>query len=158
MSASEVARHDRRRRWTAQPAAVRNAGDACGAVHDTAEVIVVTTLDSPCVKAAAHFERNPGSRRRIGERLLQLQCRPQCIARVIKHGMRTVADHLDNDAAMRFHCCAHERVVPRECGRHPLGMLLPQLRAALDVGKKNDQRFVGVAHVEIGARSACGRR
>ncbi len=53
--------------------------------------------------------------------------------------MGAVADHLHHDAVMFGDGRANQRIVPGECATHPAGVLLPQPRAALDVGEKNGE-------------------
>jgi len=56
--------------------------------------------------------------------------------RLVERGIDAISGHLDDCSARRSDRSANERVVAGERGLHALGFLFPQLRAALDVGKK----------------------
>ena len=52
---------------------------------------------------------------------------------------------------MGLHRRAGDRVMPRQCRLHPLGFLLPQAGAALDVGEQNGRDRGWLVH----ARARC---
>ena len=115
--------------------AVRCALDAGGTVHGGAEHVAIAAFDHADVHAAAHAQREAVRRRGIGERRLHRHCGPQRVDGVRKDGVHSVADHLDDGAAIVLHGGPRDRVVNGERTRHRRPVLFPHPRAALDVGE-----------------------
>src|SRR5208282_1202732 len=86
--------------------------------------------------SAAHRERNAVGRFGIGERLLEGERGGDRIEWVPEGAMDAIAGRLHYHAAMRLHRRPSEMVVARQRPPHPLGLLLPQPAAALDVGEE----------------------
>ena len=119
--------------------AVRGAHDARRAVDGAAEVVVVAPLDLADVQPATDPQLQsvrPGS------------AMPRWIAtaavqrgdRLVERGVHAVAGHFHDRSAARCDRRSNERVVARERGLHALRLLLPELRAALDVGEEKGDR------------------
>ena len=126
--------------------AVRRTHDARGAVDRAPEEVAVAALDRTAVETAAHAQREAAVRRRLGERQLQFEDRRDRVERVVERGVHAVAQHLDDRAAMPLHGAADERVVARERRAHPLGLLLPEPAAALDVREQERDEAGGGGH------------
>ena len=125
---------------------MRRAHDARRAVDRAAEVVAVAPLDHPAVHAAAHAQREAAVGRRLGQRELQVDDRGDRVERIVEDGVDAVAQHLDDGAAVPLHRAAHERVVARERGPHPLGLLLPEPAAAFDVREQERDEAGRVLH------------
>ena len=117
-------------------AAVRRAHDPGRAVYGAAKVIAVAVLDDAAMESAAHAKRRAACHRRIMERSLQVQCGGERAPCVVEDGKETVAGHLDHCAAVRLDGVSRQRIVEGERLRHPRFILLPQCRAALDIGEE----------------------
>ena len=90
---------------------VRRAHDPRGAVDRNPEAVVVASLDRARVQPAAHPQRHAAGRRRVEERLLQLQRRRERILCGSEHRMHAVARHLDDGPAPGLDRAPGERVV-----------------------------------------------
>ena len=60
----------------------------------------------------------------------------QGIRRHAERHAKGIADRLENVAAPRLEGLAQQRIVQRQGGGHGVGIVLPQTRAALDVGEE----------------------
>jgi hypothetical protein len=100
------------------------------------------------VQPAAHAQRDAVSNFRIGDRALQLQRGDQRIECVRKDGIEPIAGHLHDDAVVVLNRRSRQRIMPGECRRHPLPVLLPQLRARIDVGEKDSRDRRRVVHAK----------
>ena len=116
--------------------AVRGGHDPRAAIHRASIEIVVAALDRARVNAAANVQRDPAGRVPIDERSLNRQRRDDRVERIVEPRMNAVAGRFHDNAAVALHRSFDDRVVSRECPAHLLGLLLPQARAALDVGEQ----------------------
>jgi hypothetical protein len=97
-------------------------------------VIAGAELGFTAVQAHPHLDCEPTDR--FFQAALRGEC---CIHRVdgfFESTVDTIACGLDNDSAIRFDRITQEGVVPRQRILHQFRVLLPELRAAFDIGKK----------------------
>ena len=112
------------------------AHHARGAIDGVAEVVVVATCVDPGVQSAAHAQGDAVGSRRVGERPLQLHGCAERVEWVGKDGQHAVAGRLDDAAAAVNDAPLRNRVMARQRILHALRRLLPQPRAAFDVGEQ----------------------
>ena len=93
-------------------------------------------LGLPGVQAATDSERDTGRQRRVGKRQLGRDDCGDTVDRIREHGHDAVAARLDHPPAILLDGTAQQRVMRGDGIRHALGLLLPLLGAALDVGKE----------------------
>ena len=132
---------------------MRGTHDARRAVDRRPEEVVLAALVDAGVQPAAHEERDIAGVARIGQRKLQLQYGVHRVEGIAEYGEHPVAGGLDHDATVRFDRLATERVVACQRGAHALGLLLPPLRAALDVGEQVGCNRGALLHAERPRRS-----
>ncbi len=117
-------------------AAMRGGHDARRAVDRGAVVVVVAPFRDARVQAAACAQRQAAHPLELGERALQLHRGADGIEWIAEGRVQPVARLLHDVPAVPFHRLARERVVARHRRAHPIGLLLPEAGAALDVGEK----------------------
>ena len=116
--------------------AVSSAHDACRAIDRAAiEVAVAPFVDSR-MQSAAQRQRQAVRCIRRRKLLLDLESGDQRIERAVKRGVHAVAGHLHDRSAVAFDRCFGDGIVTRHHRRHPLGLLLPEPGAALDIREK----------------------
>jgi len=125
---------------------MRDAHDTRRTVDCRAKEVVVAPLVDAEMNAATDMKGDSASRRGVAERLLQLECRGYRIERVIESGMEAVAGRLDDGSPMPLYGCSRNCIMPRKSSPHPFGLLLPQARAALDIGEKKGDDASGCLH------------
>jgi hypothetical protein len=125
---------------------MRGAHDACTAVDRCPVEIFVSTLDGTYMHAASHLERNATGRLRIAERPLQLERRIDRVERIVEGSMDAVSGRFYDKAAIPLNRRASDRIVACQRMPHPLGFLLPESGAALDVGKEKSAKRAGIGH------------
>ncbi len=126
-------------------AAVRGAHDSRGTIDRSAKEVVGAALVDAGVQAAARAKGNAFGGFEIGKRLLQLQRGANGVERIVERSMHPVADHLHDGAAIVLDGRPRDAIVVRQRRPHSLGIELPQVGAALEVGeeKRRDRgRFV----------------
>ena len=147
---TEVAQRARRRQCAADVidhrlgqqdlAAVGGTHDPRRTIDGAAEIVVVAPLDFAKMQPAAHAQRQSGRRLGIGEPALNGHGGVESKDGVVEGRVHPVAGHLHDGSVVGCDGAADDRVVVRQRGPHPLGLLLPELRAALDVGEKEGYR------------------
>src|SRR5437899_3294509 len=110
--------------------------DSRRAVDHAAEEIIVAAFANPYVDTATYRKRNAVTNFRVRQILLQLHRGTDGVARIFECGVDSVAGRLHDDASMFLHRCPANRVMTCQRRPHPLGLLLPQTGAALDVGEQ----------------------
>jgi hypothetical protein len=120
--------------------AVSGPHDPRRPVDGAAEVVVVAPLDFAEMQPAADAQRQSGRRLRIGEPALNGHGGVESGDRLVEGSVHSVAGHLDDRPAVGHDGRPHQRIVARQRGPHLLGLLLPEVRAAFDVGEKESYR------------------
>jgi hypothetical protein len=143
---AQIEQRDARRQTLAQQrryrfrqqylAAVGGSHYASRTIDRRTKVVVVAVLDDSPMQSTAHAERYTVGRGWILQRLLQLQCRADRVERIFESGVNAIAGHFYDDAAIVLHCATGDRVMARQRRPHPFGPLVPQPRAALDIGEQ----------------------
>ena len=117
-------------------AAVRSTHDARGTVDCAAEVVAVALFSDASVQAAPHLQRDTAVDADGAHPALQVDCGHHCAGGIVEHGVQPIANHLHQSAATTLDDRAAESVVARESLSHTHRLGLPELAAALDVGKE----------------------
>ena len=129
-------------------AAVPGRHDPGGAVHGGAEVVAAPLLGLPAVDAHPHPQR-AGLAPRLGDQAaLRGEARRRRVDRAGEDRHHPVAGRLDHRAAGSLDGVAQDRVVPAEGDLHAVRELLPQARAALQVGEQEGQGS-GRGHLHV---------
>ncbi|MDZ7653119.1 MAG: hypothetical protein U5L03_11480 [Burkholderiaceae bacterium] len=123
-------------------AAMGRAHHARGAIHGRAEVVAVTPLVHTQVQSAAQGQRQHAGRW-MADLELQLHGGSHRLGRIIERGMQAVAGCLHHPPGMLLDAAPRQRIVPRQGRADPLGLGLPQSRAAFDVGEQISDGSVG---------------
>ena len=120
--------------------AVAEREDAGDTVERRAEVVAVALLGQPGMQRHTHPQRAGRSPRFGVQRALRGQRGGQRIGGTREDRVDAIADRLENHTALRSDRLPQHGIVARKGGGHRLWVLLPQLRAAFDVGEAEGER------------------
>ena len=115
---------------------VSGGHQARGSIERWAEVVDLALLGWAGVQPHPCPERANFAPRLGQERTLSLHCGGEGRVGCTKGGQETVAHGLDHVAQMRLNGAPQDGIVSGDRHLHRLGMLLPKLGAALDIGEK----------------------
>ena len=115
---------------------MRGAHDARGTIDGSAEIIVLAAFAHTCVHAATYVQRKAFGQCVIRERNLRLDARDDCVAGILECCMHPVPRRLDDNAVLALDGLPEKPVVATKRTTHPLRLILPKARAALDVSKE----------------------
>ncbi|HLW12350.1 MAG TPA: hypothetical protein VKU81_06600 [Casimicrobiaceae bacterium] len=116
--------------------AIGGAHDARGTVDGAAEEVVVAALDDAGVQSATDMQRDGVFALRLADRLLQRYRGADRIEGIAECCVESIAGRLDDEPSPGFDGTPRERIMAGEGGPHALGLLLPEARAAFDVGEQ----------------------
>ena len=100
------------------------------------KIVAVARFRVAGVQAHAHTHRADLAPALAVERALRVEGRACGVAGIFEHRAEGITDDLEHVAAMRVDGALEQRVMARLRLLHRIGMLLDQLRRALDVGEK----------------------
>ena len=120
-----------------------SAHDSRAPVHRAAEQIVIAPFDETDVQADPDSQRKSFGRHRIGQRALHRDRRGKALLWIGEGRIHSIAGRLHDGAGVALDGIADDEVVVRQRSRHPIGVLVPQPRAALDVREQDSDSVSG---------------
>jgi hypothetical protein len=119
--------------------AVTQRENAGNTIEWWAEVITVAQFGRPGMQRHAHPQRASRSPRFGVQRTLHSERGGQPVGGTREDRMHAIADRLENHTALRIDRLPQHRIVARKGRWHRPRVLLPQLRAAFDVGEQEGE-------------------
>jgi hypothetical protein len=133
---------------------VSGAHDPSGAIHLTAEEILVAMLVKAHMQTAASPKRKPLLRFDVAQIELELDDGRDGVQRIVEHCIQPVTGRFDECPTMVRYRLPTHRVMGLERESHPLGMLFPESSTIFDVGKQERRDRRRGTHVySLGGRS-----